>query len=35
MMKHTFIHEDLLIVCGETGIEEAARGRAALHEKTA
>jgi len=35
MMKHSFIHKHLLIVCGEVGIEEAERGGVALHEKTA
>lgn len=35
VMKQTFIHEHLLIVCGEAGIEEAEMGGAALHEKSA
>jgi len=34
-MKQTFSHEHLLIVCGEARIEEAERGGAVLHEKTA
>jgi len=34
VLKQTFIHEHLLIVCGEAGIEEAETG-GTLHEKTA
>jgi len=32
-MKQTFIHEHLLIVCGEDEIEEAETGGPALHDK--